>query len=152
MRIFSKRRFFFFFFGNMPTGVVLTFVACLQGLPWLHALTKAALLMGAAFILATYFCHGCLCYLPIGGLFFLMRVFFPKKKVFFSSMEVICVGQHAFALVACPWGLLHLCYLPMDAALTLATCLSHGGLANWWFFFFFFSQWRLSVQASMPLT
>ena len=77
---------------------------------------------------------------PMGaGLALAMCLFhccFPHKKVFFFfffsplSMGVICASQHAFALVACPRGLLRLCCLPMDAALTLVTCFSNCGLAH----------------------
>ena len=56
--------------------------------------------------------------------FFFFFFFFPL------SMGVICASQHAFALVACPRGLLRLCCLPMDAALTLVTCFSNCGLAH----------------------
>ena len=110
------------------------------GWPWLCVFFIAASPIGAVMALGacTWACH--VHGQPWPWLLAHWRVIFPiegfsKRRFFFFffsplSMEVICASQHAFALVACPRGLLRLCCLPMDAALTLVTCFSNCGLAH----------------------
>ena len=116
--------------GDVPMGAGLALAMCL-----FHCCFPigAVMALGAC----TWACH--VHGQPWPWLLAHWRVIFPnegfsKRRFFFFffplSMEVICASQHAFALVACPRGLLRLCCLPMDAALTLVTCFSNCGLAH----------------------
>ena len=113
--------------GDVPMGAGLALAMCLFHCCFPHRSCHGlgSMHMGMPCPWATLALAPC----PLEG-------YFPKEGFFFFfffpplSMEVICASQHAFALVACPRGLLRLCCLPMDAALTLVTCFSNCGLAH----------------------